>query len=72
MSTSCRLSTSMTVSILVVNAMFWGYCSDAIAGGMGGMGVGRSGGGGGGKGWGKNYVPPDEAPKVNPFTADSG
>jgi hypothetical protein len=67
MSISRRLSTSMTLSMLVINAMVWGCCFDANAGGMGG---GR-GGGGGGKGGGKNYVPPDEAPKVNPFAPDS-
>lgn len=59
MSISRRLIASMFVLYMVA----WGCCLNSDAGGMGGMGGGRSGG--------KNYVPPDVAPKVNPFAPDS-
>jgi hypothetical protein len=63
-----HLTTFLPLSTIVCGVVASISCLDANAGGMGGMG---GGGRGGGRGGGKNYVPPDDAPKVNPFASDS-
>jgi len=68
------ISRRLIASMLVLHLVAWGCSLNARAGGMGGMGSmgGMVGGRGrGGNGNNKNYVPPDEAPKVNPFASDS-
>jgi hypothetical protein len=64
------ISRRLLISMIVLNVVTWSCSLNLSAGAFGGMG-GTGGGRGSANHWTKNYVPPDEAPKTNPFAPES-